>query len=44
MTASGTKNEKDTVLFKVQRMDDCHETQKQIHYFNGWMAAIRVVK
>ena len=28
----------------LQIMDDCDKTQKQIHYFNGWMAAIRVVK
>ena len=37
MTAGGTTN-------KLQRMDGCHKTQKQIHYFKGWMAAIRVVK
>ena len=28
-----------------QRMDDCHSycDKKQIRYFKGWMAAIRVV-
>ena len=29
---------------QFQRMDGCHKTQKQIHYFKGWMAAITVVK
>ena len=40
---SGTTNENDTVHFK-EWVTAILSWQKQMHYFQGWMATIRVVK
>ena len=45
MTANNSKWYNERKRYRtLQKMDDSHKTQKQIHHFKRWMAAIRVVR